>query len=202
MSEELIELLSVYGLWLIALVTLFSCLAVPVPASLMMVAGGAFAASGDLSLGAIVAAALAGAIVGDQVGYAIGRRGSGALERLENGNGRRQELLARSRRFAERWGRSGVFLSRWLFSPLGPYVNFIGGATGMNWAAFSVSAAAGEVIWVTSYTGLGFLFSNRIEMVSDIASNFSGFLAAAVVALVLGRLLLRPPRARKRKKAR
>ncbi|MFV2038504.1 MAG: DedA family protein [Paracoccaceae bacterium] len=200
MSEELFELLSVYGLWLIALVTLLSCLAVPVPASLMMVAGGAFAASGDLSLGAIVAAALGGAIVGDQLGYAIGRRGSSALERLENANGRRQELLARSRRFAERWGRSGVFLSRWLFSPLGPYVNFIGGATGMNWAAFSISAAAGEVIWVTSYTGLGFLFSNQIEMVSDIAANFSGFLAATVVALVLGRLLLRPPGSRRRKK--
>ena len=191
MSDTLMALVPAYGLWLIAAVTFLSCLAVPVPASLLMVAGGAFAAAGDLSLLATGGAAWAGAVAGDQAGFAIGRRGQGLLARLEAGPGRRRTLMRRARELARRWGHLGVFLSRWLLSPLGPYVNLIGGATGLGWAGFSLWAAAGESLWVALYTGLGFAFSDQIEMVADIASSLSGFLAAGVLAVLLGRLALR-----------
>ncbi len=196
MTETLMALVPQFGLWLIAAVTFLSCLAVPVPSSLLMVAGGAFAAAGDLSLAATGAAAYAGAVIGDQTGFAIGRRGQGVLARIEHTSPRRRALLRRARHFSRRWGGPGVFLSRWLLSPLGPYVNFIGGATGMGWAGFSAWAAAGELVWVALFTGLGFLFYDQIEMVADIAGNVSGFLAAAAVALVLGWLALAPGRER------
>ena len=194
MTETLMALVPEYGLWLIGVVTFLSCLAVPVPSSLLMVAGGAFAASGDLSLVATGTAAYAGAVAGDQTGFAIGRRGASLLEKLEQTSAQRKALLDKARKFSDDWGGIGVFLSRWLLSPLGPYVNFIGGATGLNWAHFTFWAAAGEVMWVTIYTGLGYLFSDQIEMVADIAGNISGFLAAAAVAFVLGRLALRSSR--------
>ena len=190
MSETLIALVPLYGLWLIAAVTFLSCLAVPVPSSLLMVAGGAFAASGDLSLLATGGAALAGALAGDQAGFAIGRRARGLLERLRQGSESRRALVRRAEAFAGRWGHAGVFLSRWLLSPLGPYVNFIGGATGMGWAAFTFWGAAGELVWVALYTGLGFVFSDQIRMIADLASNISGLLAAGVLAWILGRLVL------------
>lgn len=177
-----------YGIWLIAVVTFLSCLAVPVPSSLLMVAGGAFAAAGDLSLFTTVIAAFLGAIIGDQTGFAIGRKGSGLVDRMKSTGGSRRILFQRARDFSEKWGGTGVFLSRWLFSPLGPYVNFIGGANGLNWTVFTLYSAAGEAVWVTLYTGLGFVFSDQIEMVTDIAGNISGFLAAGVLMLLLGRL--------------
>ena len=191
MSEYFMELVPDYGLWLIAVVTFLSCLAVPVPSSLLMVAGGAFAAAGDLSLGGTLLAAYGGAVVGDQTGFAIGKRGSGIFERLRAHGGQRQALLERARKFADERGAWAVFLSRWLLSPLGPYVNFIGGASGLNWTTFTLWAAAGELFWVGIYTGLGFAFADQIEMVADIAGNISGFLAAGAMALVLGRLALR-----------
>ena len=187
-------LVPAYGLWLIGVVTFLSCLAVPVPSSLLMVAGGAFAASGDLSLAATGTAAYAGAVAGDQTGFAIGRRGRELVHRLEQGSEQRRALMNKARDFAARRGAIGVFLSRWLLSPLGPYVNFIGGATGLAWSSFTFWAAAGEIVWVTLYTGLGYVFSTQIEMVADIAGNISGFLAAAVVAVFLGRLVLRTGR--------
>jgi len=180
-----------YGLWLIGLTTFFSCLAVPVPASLVMISGGAFAAAGDLSLAGTMIAALVGAVSGDQVGFSVGRRGASLLERFQRGNAHRQAAINNAKTFAESWGNAGVFLSRWLFSPLGPYVNLVGGATGHSWAAFTISAATGEAIWVALYTGLGFSFSGQIQMVADFASNITGLLAAAVIALILGRMAFR-----------
>lgn len=194
MNDAILDLVGDYGLWLVGITTFFSCLAVPVPSSLMMIAGGAFAASSDLSLGWTVAAALTGAIAGDQVGMAIGRSGQSLLQRWSAREGHRAALLKRARAFMDKWGSLSVFLSRWLFSPLGPYVNFIAGANGIKWVSFTLAAAAGEVVWVTTYTGLGYVFSNNIDLVVDMASNISGFLVAGLVAAVLGRLLFRASR--------
>ena len=191
MSDTLTELVPVYGLWLVALVTFLSCLAVPVPASLLMVAAGSFAAAGDLSLSATIAAAFLGGLAGDQVGYAIGRRGSALMQRMKSAGGQRKILYHRAKKYSAKWGGMGVFLSRWLLSPLGPYVNFIGGASGVKWPVFTLAAAAGEAIWVSLYTGLGFVFSDQIEMVADIAGNLSGFLTAAALAILLGRMASR-----------
>ncbi len=193
MTDTLLALVPEYGTWLIAVVTFLSCLAMPVPSSLMMIASGAFAASGDLSLIITGTAAYSGAVIGDQTGFAVGRRGEKFVARIRQGDSRHRALLERAHGFSEKWGGTGVFLSRWLLSPLGPYVNLIGGATGMNWAAFTIWAAIGEIVWVTLYFGMGYLFSDEIEMVADIASNVSGFLAAGFVAYFLGRLVLHMP---------
>ena len=78
MTDWFLGLVPVYGLWLIALVTFASCLALPMPASVVMLAAGGFAASGDLVLWQVIAAALSGAVMGDQFGFLVG---SQALER-------------------------------------------------------------------------------------------------------------------------
>jgi len=192
MADALMAMVPQYGLWLIALVTFLSCLAVPVPSSLLMVAGGAFAAADDLVLSTTVFAGFFGAVVGDQTGFAIGRKGSTLLKKMGTGGSQRRILFERARNFSANRGGTGVFLTRWLLSPLGPYVNFVSGASGLGWAKFSFYAAAGEFIWVSLYTGLGFVFSGQIEMVVDIAGNISGFLAATTLAIFLGRLALRP----------
>lgn len=194
MTDTLLALVPEYGIWLLAVVTFLSCLAVPVPSSILMVAGGAFAAAGDMSLFKTALAAYAGAVLGDQTGFAIGRQGTGIIERIKNAGGSRKALFDRAGEFSDKWGGTSVFLSRWLLSPLGPYVNFIGGANGLNWRIFTISSVTGEAVWVSLYTGLGFVFSDQIEMVADIAANLSGFLAAGAVAALLGRMALRAPK--------
>jgi len=191
MTDAILALLLDYGAWLVAATTFLSCLAIPMPASLMMLAGGAFAAGGDLSLGLILGAAFGGAVAGDQTGYAIGRKAADYAQRLRGQPGKRAALLERARQLLGDRGGLGVFLSRWLFSPLGPYVNFIAGAAGLGWTSFTLWGAAGEAVWASLYTGLGYAFGDQIEMVADLASNISGLLAAGLAALVLGRLVFR-----------
>ncbi len=191
MTDWLLALIPGYGVWVIFTATLLSCLALPVPSSLVMLAGGGFAAGGDLALGQAVAAAWVGAVGGDQLGYAIGRRGgSAAVERLAR-HGSRREMVERALDFVRRWGGAGVFFSRWLVSPLGPYVNFVAGGAGLGWTRFTFYGASGEAVWVGLYVGIGYAFSSQIGAVADILGNLSGFLAALAVTFVAGIWLMK-----------
>ena len=191
MTEQLLALLPLYGLPLLAAVTGLSCLGLPLPASIVMMLMGAFAAAGDFGLVAVFASALAAALVGDQTGFAIGRLGGTAiLSRLKQSPSRR-EAIRRAEQRIDSHGPVAVFLTRWLLAPLGPYVNLIAGATGFSWARFTLYGTAGELIWVGGYTGLGIAFSDNVMTVAEIAGDLSGFLAAGVIAVFLGWRILK-----------
>ena len=178
MTETLLALVPVYGPALMLLATFLSCIALPIPASLLMLAGGAFAAGGDLDLWPTAGAALAGALAGDQAGYLLGRGGGRGMARFLRRRPGRVALMDRARAFTAARGGLGVFLSRWLFSPLGPYVNLVAGATGMGWRAFALAGAAGEVVWVALYVGAGYLFADRVGDLAALSGNLSAALAA------------------------
>lgn len=185
MTEAILALVPVYGLALLALGTFFSCLALPVPSSLIMLAAGGFAAAGDLVLWQVWAAALIGAVTGDQMGYLIGRHAARYL-----GGGtlapRHAALLARAEAKLHRNAAAAVFFSRWLVSPLGPYVNFAGGAARVDWRGFTRAGAAGEIVWVTLYVGLGAAFADDIVVLAAMLGNASGLLAGLAVMGALG----------------
>ena len=119
MTAWLLALVPQYGLWLLAATTFLSCLALPFPASILMLTAGGFAAAGDLVLWQAFLAAAAGGIAGDQLGYWAGRGlGTPALARLRR-DPARDRMLARADALMQRRGIMAIFLSRWLVSPLG-----------------------------------------------------------------------------------
>jgi membrane protein DedA with SNARE-associated domain len=183
LTETVFALVATWGPLVIFASAFLSCLALPIPTSLMMLTGGAFAAAGDLTLWQVIAAAWIGAVLGDQAGYLIGRVGGTPLvDRLARAPAR-AAVLARACGLVDRRGGAGVFLSTWAVAPLGPWVNFIAGATGLSWARFAVADVAGEVIWVTLYTGLGQVFASNITLVAEAMSDIVGLTVALVVAL-------------------
>ncbi|MBT8408072.1 MAG: VTT domain-containing protein [Alphaproteobacteria bacterium] len=190
MTETLLQLVASYGALVLGVATFLSCLAMPVPTSLMMLAGGAFVASGDLALASVAGAALTGAVFGDQAGYALGRSAGGRLLQEIERHPARARLVHKARGLLGRFGGTGVFLSRWLFSPLGPYVNLIGGAAGLGWARFSIASVLGETVWVALYIGLGAAFSSDVVLLADLLGNLVATLALVAVAAALGYLLL------------
>lgn len=186
MTDWLLSLVPEYGLWLLAATTFLSCLALPVPSSMTMLAAGGFAASGDLSLPATIAAALAGAVVGDQTGYALGNLGGPSLlSRLARAPGR-AAALDRARALLDRRGDVAIFLTRWLFSPVGPWANFAAGAGGLAWPRFTIWGIAGETVWVALYTGMGHAFAGNLEAAGDLLSSSLGLLGGIAAMLGLG----------------
>lgn len=190
MTDWLLALVPTYGLWLIAATTLASCLALPIPASIIMLAAGGFAASGDLVLWQVIAAALGGAVLGDQIGYQLGRWGGARLiDRLAAAPARAR-VIGKARALMQARGGIAVFLSRWLFSPLGPYVNLIAGALGHGWLRFTLWGVAGEAVWCGLYATMGRVFGGSLAEASDLLGSVLGLVAAGTAVLALGAWLI------------
>lgn len=186
MSDQVFALVSTYGPIIIFISTLLSCLLMPVPSSLMMLAGGAFAASEDLVLWQVMLAAYVGAVLGDQAGYRIGRKGGQRLTDWVHRKPTRSAAMIRAERMVDRHGSVGVFFSRWAVAPLGPWVNLIAGITGMPAGRFTLWDMLGEAVWVTMYVALGYVFASQLATVADVMGNIVGLLAGATAAIVLG----------------
>ncbi len=191
MTEALLAAIPVYGPWVLFVATFLSCLALPIPSSLIMLAAGAFVASGDLAAGPVVLAALAGAMLGDQVGYGLGRAGGVRFWSWLTARKRSGPLALRAEAALHRRAISTVYFSRWLISALGPWVNLAAGATRLRWQRFSLASVLGETTWVALYVGLGFVFAARIEDLGATVGSVIGAVAAGAVAVVLGRALWR-----------
>ncbi len=186
MTDWLLALVPQYGLWLLAATTFLSCLALPFPASILMLTAGGFAAAGDLHLWQAFLAAAAGGIAGDQLGYWAGRSfGAAFLARLRK-DAARDKLLAKANALMQRRGVMAVFLSRWLVSPLGPWVNLTAGSTGYGWHRFTLAGVAGEAVWAGLYVGTGYAFAGNVAAASDMLGSVLGIVAGASAVVILG----------------
>lgn len=189
-TETLLALVPVYGPALLAAITFASCLALPVPASLAMLAGGAFSATGDLSLPLVSAAAFAGAMAGDQMGFWVGRSASGFLDRLA-ARPSRARMLRAARLRLQGQAVLAVFFTRWLVSPLGPWVNLMAGSMGVGWGRFTLGSVLGEGLWVVIYVGLGWAFAAQVDRLGSVLGTVSGLVLAVMIAAGLLRALRR-----------
>ena len=151
MIDALLALVPLYGLFLIAGVVSVSCLAVPLPSSMLVMASGGFAAAGDLVLWQVIAVAFAGFAIGDQVAFNIARWGGPKLLDRMKANRNRAALVARGEATVHRWGGAAVLASRTIISPMGPWTSYVGGAAGLGWLSFTGAALLGAAIWATAY---------------------------------------------------
>lgn len=130
---------------------------VPVPGETSLIAAAALAANGHLSIVAVIATAAIAAIVGDNVGYLIGRRGGRwILERPGPFYARRVRTLARGEQMFARYGAQAVFVGRWL-----PVLRFtaawLAGTNRMPWKRFVVWNGLGGIAWAASIGTLAYL---------------------------------------------
>jgi membrane protein DedA with SNARE-associated domain len=118
-----------------------------VPGETALLAGAALSHSGRLSLGWVIATAIAGATLGDNLGFAIGRRyGRGLAERYGSRVGLTPERLAQFDRFFERHGARTVFIARFI-TGLRVFGALLAGASGLRWPTFLFYNAAGAIVW-------------------------------------------------------
>jgi membrane protein DedA with SNARE-associated domain len=180
-----------YGLPVLFSVIVLASLGTPLPATLLLLTAGAFVAEGDLNFWSVLGVATTAAVIGDHLGYTIGRWGSqplvGRLTRWMGGADR----MAQAEATARRWGGIGVFLSRWLLTPIGPIINLTSGITRYSLPAFFCFDLAGEIIWVSSYVTLGRIFSDQVQDLSGVLGNATWVIVGVVVMIGLAWLLLR-----------
>jgi membrane protein DedA with SNARE-associated domain len=110
----IISVTSKLGYLLPALVAVES-IGIPSPGETALILAAGLAAAGKLDIWLVIVIAIAAAIVGDNIGYAIGRKlGREILEAPGPLQARRVQLLAVGDHFFDRWGSRAVFLGRWV----------------------------------------------------------------------------------------
>jgi len=126
-------------------------LGIPVPGEITLVSASLLAATGSIDVWWVAAAASAGAIIGDSIGYAIGRRGGRALlERC----GRRfprhfgPAHLAKAERIFERWGVWAVFFGRFI-ALLRILAGPLAGSLKVPYGRFLLANATGGIVWAS-----------------------------------------------------
>lgn len=157
---------------------------VPVPTTIVLLTVGALLADGAVSSISVFFSCISGALLGDQFGYAVGRAGGPTFAAKLHGS-RWAPMFDRAERYSAKWGALGVFFSRWLVSPIGPYLNYLVGMTKLNWFKFSSMSLAGETIWIAGCLSLGYMFSASITSIDGLLANITWFVGALIATLFI-----------------
>lgn len=186
MNDQLLALVSQYGAPALFGIVAIAAVGLPLPVTLLLLIAGSMISQGAMNLWVAIGAAGAGSILGDQAGYAIGRWGGpkaiAKLSRLIGKNGSIEAVEAKART----WGGPGIYLTRWLLSPLGPWINLASGTAGYPWHRFFFWDVLGELTGAALYISLGRYFSDRIIALDGILGNLTWAVVALLAAIVLG----------------
>ena len=190
-TDQILASLLVYGLPVLFGVILICSVGVPFPISLMLVAAGSFVEQGEMKLWQVIAVASAAAVLGDQIGYGLSRWGGRRLINRISHKVSAEAKIKQAEALTKRWSGAGIFLSRWLITALGPWVNVSSGIAAYPWRRFLLWDVLGELLWVILYVGIGYAFSNRVQTIAEILGNLSWVVVGLIVTVILGWQLVR-----------
>src|SRR5438128_1324439 len=161
---------------------------IPLPGETALIAAGILASEGHLSIELVIVVAAAAAIVGDNVGFWIGRKGGRRLLELPGPLQRhRQRLIESGERIFERHGGKTVFFGRW-FSGLRIASAWLAGVNRMPWGTFLVYNALGGIAWAVTVGMLSYWAGHSADdVLGTVGIGGLAIALAALGALVLWR---------------
>jgi membrane protein DedA with SNARE-associated domain len=190
MNDQLLAAVAQYGAPALFGIVIIAAIGVPLPITLLLIVTGSMISQGAMNLWWALGVASAGSILGDQAGYAIGRWGGPVvLTKLGSLFGKRTSLQAMEAK-AKAWGGPGIFMTRWLLSPLGPWINLASGTAGYPWRRFLFWDILGEVTGAVVFISLGRLFSDSVMALYGVLGDVTWAIAALLAAIILGYQLL------------
>jgi membrane-associated protein len=176
------HLVEVSGYPILFLLVMAESGGVPVPGETALIIGGVVASRGKLQIELVIAIAALAAIVGDNIGYQIGRKGGPwLLQRPGPFHRHRLQVLEMGEPFFARHGPKAVFLGRFVLG-LRTWASWLAGATHMRWRTFFLWNALGGICWATG-VGLVAYFLGRSA--GNLITEF-GLLGLAGVLLAAG----------------
>jgi membrane protein DedA with SNARE-associated domain len=188
-----------YGYLAVAGLVLIEDFGVPVPGETVLILGAVYAGTGRLNIALVALLGFLGAVIGDNIGFAIGHFGG---RRLVERYGRyvflTAERLDKATRFFARHGGKIIVVARFI-EGLRQANGIIAGTSRLHWKRFIVFNAIGAALWVAVWTSVGYFSGNHINTIYDDATRYDTYLAIAVGVLVLAYIARRVVRARRMK---
>ncbi len=159
----------------------------PIPGETSLIAAAVLASQGKLQIGLVIPLAATAAIVGDNIGYAIGRKGGRwLLERPGAFRRQRREVLRVGEPFFEIHGAKAVFFGRFLLG-LRIWASWLAGATRMRWRAFALWNALGGIAWASAIGLIAYFLGHSA---GNAIEAFGIYGLIAVLLAIVGGLVL------------
>ena len=168
-----------YGVFAVFLLVTIEALGAPVPGETLLIFAAVLAGRGEMSLPGLLIFASAGAVLGDNIGYAIGRTlGRGTILRYGGKVGLTDARFATVESIFRRYGSATVLFARF-FNILRQLNGIVAGILGMSWRRFLLFNALGGVLWVTVWVLAATYFTEHLAILTTLAHH------TKVVAIIL-----------------
>jgi membrane protein DedA with SNARE-associated domain len=177
-------ILSRYGYLAVAAIIFLEDFGVPVPGETILIAAAVYAGAGKLNVAVLAVVAFLAAVVGDNVGFAIGHFGGRALVlRWGRYVFLTEQRLAKAEEAFQRHGGWIVTIARFI-EVLRQANGIVAGIAGMHWAKFLAFNALGAALWVGGWVSIGYLAGDRINALYDRFHQYEVYIGIAFGVLI------------------
>jgi membrane protein DedA with SNARE-associated domain len=175
-----------YGLIIVFLTIALETSGLPLPGETALVAAAVLASQGHFSIWSVIVVAAAAAIIGDNVGYWLGRKlGRGFLQRYGVVRRFSERVLPPAERFFRRHGGKSIFLARW-FSGFRIAGAWLAGFAHMPWWRFFIWNATGGIAWAVTVSLVAYYAG---QAAADAIGHY-GLIGGAVIAVLVAAALV------------
>src|SRR4051812_13258454 len=182
-----------YGVFAVTVILALEALGVPVPGETLLIFASVLAGRGEMSLPALLIFAWVGSVLGDNIGYAIGRSaGRGTIARYGAKIGLTDARFNKVEDIFLRYGAVTVVFARFV-NILRQLNGIVAGTMGMSWSRFLICNALGAALWVAVWVFATSYFTDHMSALTAIAHHKSIVVAILAAGLLLFgvRLLIR-----------
>lgn len=186
-SQDLMHFIAMFGYWAVFLFVMIESSGIPFPGETMLLAAAVYAGTTHhLQIPFIIIAAAVGAILGDNLGFWVGREGGyrllrryGHVVHLDEGKLKLGQYLFRSH------GGKVVFFGRFV-AVLRAWAAFLAGVNRMSWSHFLAYNAAGGILWATLYGSGAYILGDQVHRLTGTVGKVLAVVGVlAVIAAVV-----------------
>ena len=181
-TADLVHLLTTYGYWAVFLFVAIESTGIPFPGETMLLVAAVYSGTThQLSIPLVIVAAASGAILGDNLGFWVGREGGFRLLRRY---GRYIRLNERKLKLGlylfRKHGGKVVFFGRFV-AVLRAWAAFLAGTNRMPWPSFLLFNALGGIVWATAYGLGGYFLGESIHRLARPVGTITIVLAVLII---------------------
>jgi membrane protein DedA with SNARE-associated domain len=186
-----------YGYAIVFAAIMIESMGVPFPGETMLLVASAYSAStGALGIFGVIGAAAGGAMIGDSLGYWIGREGGRRLiRRYGKFVGLTDDRYQRAQDYLKRHGGKAVFFGRFV-SIARTWIAVLVGAHRLNYFQFLFYNILGGIVWATVYGSLGYAFGSNLPLLETWVKRAGITITIAAIGLIIYLIYLRKKRKR------
>ncbi len=186
-GDEVLTALLVYGYPVLGLILLLGAIGLPLPDGVATTVAGSLVAQGRLDLAWAGAITVTASLLGDAVGYGLGRLLSReVLERHGRWLGYTAARQARVQSLFDQWGSLTVFITRTFMSYLSSMASLLAGMSRFRLSKFLAIALVGRLLWTAAYLGLGYGIGADWEAAIGFLTNASVLFLSLMVLFGAG----------------